>query len=196
MEYLYTEVLTERGNDAIEQRDEFCRIFDDLDESGLFTRVVLEEMRDFGARITTRYPRDWHGEAAVQFVRYVHAVATRPPGQSMQDIGHRSYYISTAFVFVGSPETMSDRGEEAYLSHVEFLRTRGYRRVYLTARGGSRIDNLSPRSESSGSIDMARRVAQSIRRDGLGTIERSMEYYTPDTSGNERKHILIEIDIS
>ena len=126
LEYLYKEVLAEGRDDFIEQRNEFCRIFDDLDESGLFTRVVLEEMRDFGARIVTRFPRDWHSEEAVQFVKYVHAVATREPGQDMQEVGHRSYYISTAFVFIGSIETMIDGGEGPYLSHIRRLRTNGY----------------------------------------------------------------------
>ena len=195
LQYLYEEVLTD-GDDEGKAREEFCRMFDVLDESGLFTRVFLEEMRDFGSRISTRYPRDWHGEEAAQFVRYIHAVATRLPGHSLQEVGHRGYYISTAFVFVGSPETMSDRGEEAYLSHVRFLRTRGYRRVYLTARGGSQFDTLSRHSISSLSIDMARQVSQSIEREGIGTIGRTMEYHTPDTMGNERQHVLIEIDIS
>ena len=195
LKYLYDEVMVEGENDEIKMRDEFCRIFDDLDESGLFTRVVLEEIRDFGARISTRFPRDWHREEVVNFVKYVHAVSTRPPGQLMQDVGHRSYHISTAFVFIGSLETMIDGGEKPYLAHIQRLRTDGYERAYLTARGGPRIDPLH-RSESSASINMASQVAQSIRHDGLGTIGRTMEYYTPDTEGKERKHILIEIDIS
>ena len=165
LKYLYDEVMAEGGEDDIKKRDEFCRSFDDLDESGLFTRVVLEEMRDFGARIATRFPRDWHGEEAVQFVKYVHAVATREPGQDMQEVGHRSYYISTAFVFIGNIETMIDGGEDPYLSHIRRLRTNGYRRAYLAARGGSRVDSLSllqffrkhQYGKTSGSIDSERR---------------------------------------
>ena len=195
LKYLYDEVMTEGEDDESKERDEFCRIFDDLDESGLFTRVVLEEMRDFGARIATRFPRDWHGEEAVQFVKYVHAVATRQPGQDMQEVGHRSYYISTAFVFIGSIETMIDGGEEPYLAHVRWLRTNGYRRAYLAARGGSRVDSFRS-SGSSVSIRMARLVAQSIQSEGTGTIQRTMQYYIPDNIGNQRTQILIEIDLS
>lgn len=195
LKYLYDEVMTEGEDDEGKERDEFCRIFDDLDESGLLTRVVLEEMRDFGARIATRFPRDWHGEEAVRFVRYVHAVATRHPGQDMQEVGHRSYYISTAFVFIGSIETMIDGGEEPYLIHVRRLRTNGYRRAYLAARGGSRVKSYSS-SDSSVSIRMARLVAESIQREGIGTVERTMQYYIPDNMGNQRVQILIEIDLS
>ena len=194
LQYLHEELLAESGDEA-QSREEFCEMFDALDESGLFTRVFLEEVRDFGARIATRYPRDWHNEAAAQFVKYVHAVVTRQPGQDMQEVGHRSYYISTAFVFIGSIETMLGRGEEPYLYHIGRLRTYGYRRVYLAARGGSRISFLR-NSDDSASINMARQVAQSVQRDGLGIIRRTMEYYFPDTTGNERRQILIEITLS
>lgn len=192
LEYLYKEVLSESGDDDIELRDEFCRIFDDLDESGLFTRVVLEEMRDFGTRIATRYPRDWHGNDAVQFVKYVHAVATRHPWEYLQDIGHRSYYISTAFVPVGTSETMTSGCEEPYLIHVRRLKDANYPKAYLIVRGASRSDN----SSKSASISMAFQVAKSIRQQGLGAVGRAIEFYAPDNTGNNRKNTLIKIALS
>ena len=165
LQYLYNEVLTEDGSDEGKAREEFCRMFDALDESGLFTRVFLEEMRDFGARIASRYPTPFHNAEAVQFAEYVYQFTTRPTGSDMGDIGYDgavaagewtvhsrlprrdANYISTAFVPVGTSETMTSGGEAPYLKHIQRLREAEYKKAYLIARGFSRSDN-SPESES------------------------------------------------
>ena len=121
LQYLYNEVLTEDGSDEGKAREEFCRMFDALDESGLFTRVFLEEMRDFGARIASRYPTPFHNAEAVQFAEYVYQFTTRPTGSDMGDIGYDGNYISTAFVPVGTSETMTSGGEAPYLKHIQRL---------------------------------------------------------------------------
>lgn len=75
LHYLHDDVLPAciRNTPVLE---EHCRICDALDENGLFTRVVLAELRDFGARIETRYPGEQHAAEAAEFVKYVHSVAT------------------------------------------------------------------------------------------------------------------------
>ena len=128
LQYLYNEVLTEDGSDEGKAREEFCRMFDALDESGLFTRVFLEEMRDFGARIASRYPTPFHNAEAVQFAEYVYQFTTRPTGSDMGDIGYDGNYISTAFVPVGTSETMTSGGEAPYLKHIQRLREAEYKK--------------------------------------------------------------------
>ena len=193
LQYLYDEVVESDG-DEFDPREEFRRMFDALDENGLFTRVVLEEMRDFGARIASRHPQPGHELEAEQFVQYVHKVVTRPQGQDLQEIGHRGSYMAIAFVLVGSPETMAARGETPYLNHIEILRSYGYQKAYLAARGGTPLD--SPDISESASIRMARQLANSIQERRAGTIGRVMEYDVPDDAGKRRKQILIEVTLT
>ena len=192
LQYLYNEVLTEDGSDEGKAREEFCRMFDALDESGLFTRVFLEEMRDFGARIASRYPTPFHNAETVQFAEYVYQFTTRPTGSDMGDIGYDGNYISTAFVPVGTSETMTSGGEAPYLKHIQRLREAEYKKAYLIARGFSRSDN-SPESES---IKMALQVGKSVRQQRLGVVGRAVEFYAPDNIGNNRKNVLIKIDLT
>ena len=191
LQYLHEEMLPD-GGDESRAREEFCRIFDALDENGLFTRVFLEEMRDFGARIASRYPTPFHNAEAVQFAEYVYEFAMRPSGHDMEDIGYDGNYISTAFVPVGTSETMTSGGETPYLKHIQRLREAEYQKAYLIARGFSRSDN-SPESES---IKMALQVGKSARQQRLGVVGRAVEYYAPDSTGNNRKHVLIKIDLA
>ena len=193
LQYLHDEVVGDDGGE-FDPREEFCRMFDALDENGLFTRVVLEEMRDFGARIASQYPQPGHELEAEQLVQYVHEVVTRPPGQDLPKIGHRGSYMAIAFVLVGSPDTMAAGGETPYLNHIEILRSYGYQKAYLAARGGPHPD--SPDTSESASIRMARRLSRSIQERQIGTIGRVMDYYVPDGLGKRRKQILIEVTLA
>ena len=191
LQYLYEEMLPDTGDEG-KAREEFCRMFDALDESGLFTRVFLEEMRDFGARISSRYPTPFHNAEAVQFAEYVYGFSTRPTGYDMGEIGYDGTYISTAFVPVGTIETMVSGGEEPYLRHIRRLKEVEYQRAYIIARGASRLGN----SSDSASINMALQVARSVRQQRLGTVGRTIEFYAPDNAGNNRKNILIKIGLA
>lgn len=193
LQYLHDEIIEGDGGEFTPQA-EFCRMFDALDGHGLFTRVVLEEMREFGIRIAAQYPQSGHELEAEQFVQYVHKVATRQQGQELQEIGHRGRYMAIAFVLVGSPDTMAERGESPYLNHIGILRSYGYQKAYLAARGGTPLDS-SDTSESA-SIRMARRLASSIQERRIGTTGRVMDYYVPDGRGKRRRQILIEVTLT
>ncbi|MYE55127.1 MAG: hypothetical protein F4X34_08040 [Chloroflexi bacterium] len=191
LQYLYGEMLPDSGEES-RAREEFCRIFDALDESGLFTRVFLEEIRDFGARISSRYPTPWHNAEAIQFAEYVYEFATRPAGYDMEDIGYDGTYISTALVPVGTLETMVSGGEEPYLRHIQRLKESEFQRAYIIARGAPSSGNPS----QSASINMALRVAKSVSQQRLGTVGRTIEFYAPDSNGSNRKNVLIKINLA
>lgn len=188
LQYLYNEILPEcmRITPGL---DEFCKIFDILDESGLFTRVVLEEIRDFGARISSRYPEALHAAEAASFVNYVCDVATRQKGEEMLDIGYRGQYIATAFVFIGIGEAMLQRGAMLYLDHLRRLRDARFEKAYLAARGIPKKGTV----ETSLSINMAERVGYLAERAKLAKRGRTMRYYAITQQGESRLHTLIEL---
>ena len=190
LQYLYGEVLPEWTKDT-PGLDDFCKVFDVLDENGLFTRVVLEEIRDFGARIETRYPEESQAVEAAEFVKYVHDVATRQTGEEMLDIGHLGQHIATAFVFIGTGEEMLSRGPTTYLNHIRRLRDAGFEKAYLAARGTPK-----KRTEITHSIKMAERVSYLAERAKLAKRGRAMRYYATTQDGTSRLHTLIEMRIS
>lgn len=80
---------------------------------------------------------------------------------------------------------------------IDILRSYGYQKAYLAARGGPPLDSPdSPDISESASIRMARQLASSIQERRAGTIGRVMEYDVPDDTGNRRKQILIEVTLA
>jgi len=188
LQYLYNEVLPACISDT-PSLDEYCRMFDTLDENGLFTRVFLEEIRIFGTRIETRYPQESHTKEASEFLKYVYNVATRPKGEELAEIGHSGRYISTAFVFVGIGRTMLQEGAATYLRHLQRLRNEGYERAYLAARGNLKEET----KEASLSIQIAERASYLAEYKNLVKRSRSMRYYATTQGGSTREHALIEL---
>jgi hypothetical protein len=188
LHYLYNEVVPACSR-AKPDLDRFCRMFDTLDEDGLFTRVVLAEVRDFGARIETRYPEESHGVEAAQFVNYVHDVGTREAHEDSASVGHLGRYIRTAFVFIGIGVKMAEARETPYMNHLRRLRAMGYEKAYLAARGGSQ------RGETSASMEMTQYVADLAQSSKLATRGRTMRYSVMDPEGRSRETMLIEMTI-
>lgn len=187
LQYLYDEVLPICAKE-IPQLEDFCTVFDVLDENGVFTRVLLEEFRDFGARIETRYPEESHALEAAAFVSYVYDMATKPAGEEMPDVGHLGRYIATAFVLIGTGETMFSRGATPYLNHLQRLKDAGFDKAYLIARGPGKKDSGTTRS-----IHMAQRVSCLAERAKLAKRGRAMRYYAITRDGDNRLHTLIEM---
>lgn len=187
LQYLYDDVLPTCAKD-IPGLDDFCKIFDTLDDNGLFTRVILEELRDFGARVETRFPEESHRVESTKFVNYVYDVATRQTGEESLDIGYLGQHIATAFVFIGTGEKMLSKGPAIYLNHIRKLRDAGFERAYLAARGGSKR-----REEITLSINMAERVSYLVERANLAKRGRAMRYYATTRDGTTRLHILTEL---
>jgi len=180
LNYLCKEVIEPQIAETPEL-DKLCRIFDRLDEQGLFTKVVLRELRDFGAKVGSRYPTNEHKQETKQLVEYMDAVATRSPGERMDQVGCQGTYITMGFLFVGDIDKIASLGATPYLSHIQKLKARKLERVYIAARGDY--------------ISMADRLSYLAERGKLAKRIKSKRYYASDTSGRRREHILIEMQL-
>lgn len=180
LQYLYDDVVPMMKAESPDL-DGFCSTFDYLDQRGLLTRVVLREFRDFGASVESHYPQQEHADEARGFIEYVHTVASRSPGEDMVEPGYRGQYIATAFVLIGIEDRIASEGATPYLRHLRFLRSRGFKRALLAARGRS--------------IDMAQRVSYLAEKASLAKRRASKEYFARDATGRRRRHCLIEMAI-
>jgi len=175
LNYLYKEVIEPEIVEKPEL-DKLCTILDRLDEQGLFTKVALRELRDFGVKIGSRYPTEAHKQEARQFVEYMNAVATRPPGEHMEEVGCLGTHISMGFVFVGTSGTVIH-----YLRHLQRLKAMQVERAYIAAR-----DDW---------IDTAERTSYLAEKGNIAKRLKSKRYYATDTLGQRREHTLIETQL-
>jgi|GEM_PF-4484435 hypothetical protein len=104
------------------------------------------------------------------------AVATRPPGEHMEEVGCLGNYISMGFVFVGTDDTMT-----RYLRHLQRLKAMQVERAYIAAR-----DDW---------INIAERASYLAEKRNLAKRIKSKRYYATDTLGQRREHILIEMQL-
>lgn len=176
--YLYEEVIKPEL-DANADLQRFCTIFERLDEQGLFIKVILRELRDFGARIGFRLPDAAHRKEAKEFIEYMDVIATRAPGEEC-DTHFQGNFISMGFVWVGKSNKVARTGTILYIQAVEWKKNMGIARIYIGARDAF--------------VDTAIRAAYLAEKRGVGKMLKPKEYYAVDTEGRRRKCILIEME--
>lgn len=180
LSYLYKEVM----EPEIAERpdlDKLCRILDRFDEKGLFTKVVLRELRDFGAKVGSHYPTEVHKNETRQFVEYMDVIAKRQPHEKCET-DFRGNCISMRLMMVGTVDTLATKGIAGYLQAIQWAKSRNIERVYIAAR-----DKYIPEAE---------RTAYLAQKQGLGKIAgKPKKYFATDTQGERRENILIEMQL-
>lgn len=180
LNYLYKEVIEPETREKPEL-DKLCTILDRFDEQGLFTKVVLRELRDFAAKVRSRYPTDAHKSETRQFVDYMDVIAKRQPGERCET-DFMGNCISMRLMMVGTIDTLATKGIAGYLQAIQWAKGKNIERVYIAAR-----DNYIPEAE---------RTAYLAQKQGLGKIMGKPKiYHATDTQGVRRENILIEMQL-
>jgi small subunit ribosomal protein S1 len=181
LEYLYNKVLS----GEIEREPELqqhCERMDRLDDHGLFTRVVVRELIDFGASCADRFPSEIHRREPLGLLDYLDSVVSREPGVDMKETAYQGRYISVGFVFVGSSYKMASEGERPYLNHIRRLKGDGVIKAYIVARGAN--------------VQAAELIADSAERQGLGKTVTRARYVATDRKGTPGAHVIVEFDLA
>jgi len=177
--YLYKEVIEPAIAEKAEL-DKLCCTLDGLDEHGLFTKVVLRELRDFVAKVRSRYPTYAHKNETRQFVEYMNAIATRAPGD-VCETDFQGNCISMGFVFIGTSPKIQAEGAVPYLRAIQWRKSMGLDRIYIAARDWA--------------VDIAERTSYLAEKAKLAKVLKRRQYYAIDSLGQRRKHILIEMQL-
>lgn len=178
--YLHQEILEPEIAEKPEL-DKLCNVLDRLDEQGLFTKVILRELRDFGAKVESRYPTEAHKKETRQFVEYMDVIATRAPREDC-DTQFQGAYISMGFVFVGTAGKIQTEGLAPYLRAIQYKKGIKIERIYMAAR-----DQY---------LDKAERLARLAEKRGFGKIvKKPMRYHATNSLGQRREHIIIEMQL-
>jgi len=180
LNYLYKEVIEPETGER-PKLDKLCTTLDRFDEQGLFTKVVLRELRDFAAKVRSRYPTDAHKNETRQFVEYMDVIAKRQPGEKCE-LDFMGNCISMGLIMVGTVDTLATKGIVGYLQAIKWAKGMNIERVYVTARDKH--------------ITEAERTAYLAQKQGLGRIVgKPKTYVATDSLGQQRKNILVEIQL-
>lgn len=107
-----------------------------LDHHGLFTRVVLREFAALGHRLVGQLPVATASAESLEFVTYLHRVATKNAFQDLSDdLAFRRTHFQVGMVLIARPAVYAVHGTSAYTRRVGLYGTEGVSTVYLAARG-------------------------------------------------------------
>lgn len=90
------------GTDPASQTMRYCARMQTIDDGGLFDTAVLSGFRGFGAAVLGTHPRVRHKKESAAFIRWVHDIATRPPGDESVPLSFPGREIRCAFAPIGS----------------------------------------------------------------------------------------------
>ena len=131
VEWFFENRLSPIRQSSEELRREFERI-EDLDERGLFTRILLVELEEFGEVILGRTPRPYMVGEVQGLVDFLHRVATKRPGEDIP-LEYRRAYIKISVILVAKTERILNKGIEPYVKAMTYRANRDFNTVYVLA---------------------------------------------------------------
>ena len=112
--------------------------FLDMEEFGLFGRLFLPEVSEYGFRERESGPRCRHREELTDFVQWLRDLASDTEYRTEARLAFNGTSMRVHVVPVGIWGKILEQGTQPYVNAVEFCRDHGARTVYLVARGHSR----------------------------------------------------------
>ena len=112
--------------------------FLDMEEFGLFSKLFLPEVYEYGIREHVGGPRCRHREELSQFVRWLRDLASDTEYRTQTELQFAGDSMIVEVVPVGMWGKIIEKGIHPYVTAVEYSRNHNVHTVYLVARGQSR----------------------------------------------------------
>lgn len=130
--YFVTEIMRPKieGDPEIK---EFCTVIDTLDERGLFTRVLLRELKELGYR---RAGVTETGDTVFEtgeFTKFLNEIARKEQGEDVPLTFSRNY-IKVSIILIAKPET-GIIGADPFIRRIKQKIKEGINVIYIFARG-------------------------------------------------------------
>jgi small subunit ribosomal protein S1 len=130
--YFYREILLPKVNKDPEIK-EFCSVIEKLEERGLFTRVLLRELKDLGyRRAGITETGDTVFETA-QFTKFLNEIAQKEQGKDVP-LTFNGRFIKLAIILVARPETEM-LGVTPFIKRIREKIEKRINVIYIFARG-------------------------------------------------------------
>ena len=132
----------------------------ELQSTGYFSRIFLNELRELGDRITAALPDKQVGDEARKFLDFLVDIARRDePG----DLDFRGRRIAVSLLLVAEKGKIRRKGFRPYLRRIEQFVRAGTPGIYICGRG----------SENVAAVE---RLLREVSRQGILTVLRSPRY--------------------
>ena len=111
--------------------EEFCKMLEEIDRAGWFTRIFLRELKEAGIELKDRFPDENVNEEVVGFLRFLHRIVTKRQDESVPLL-FLGKLIKTSIALIARPEAVD---LEPHKKRIRDNVLRGVRSFYLAARG-------------------------------------------------------------
>ena len=101
-----------------------------IDERGLFERLMLVELEDFSTRVHGMTARPHMVGEVEDLVKWLHQLATKPEGVDVP-LQMRRAYISVGIVLIAKMSTISEQGIGPYRTAIEYNLRKKLDTIYL-----------------------------------------------------------------
>ena len=160
-----------------------------IDESGLFTRLLLVELDEFCRRIFGQAPTPTMGREIGHFVDFLHSLATKPPGHNVP-LAIRSAHISVGVILVAKTRTIIDQGVQPYVMAIKANVRRGVEIQYLLVFEKGWLGATSHR-EVARFNERVSDLRQCIATDTVLVEDFAVDFDSADPDGRRRQATLV-----
>jgi small subunit ribosomal protein S1 len=157
---------------------EKCDKLEEIDDNGLFTRVILRELNALGEKQFGRTPKVEHYIESEEFLDFIYNVVTREYDDNTPLVYNKKVF-KVGFLLVAKAETYIKYGLEAY-----------YRRIRLGLASGVKTFYLLARSEK---VEILEKVAKELLHTGNFILKNTPKEYI-DT--HNRKCICYSLEVN
>lgn len=112
---------------------EKCDTIEEIDEAGLFTRILLRELDDFGTKLYGRNIKIEHKDEANNLLTFIFDISTREPDDNTP-LAFHGVIIKVGVLLVAKVETYQKYGLAPYLRRIKLGLARNIDSFYLLAR--------------------------------------------------------------
>lgn len=123
---------TSESSDVFER----CELIEDIDDNGLFTRILLRELDLFGKKLHGRTIKEEYKRESDEFLRFVNQISIREYDDDTP-LAFSKQILKVGIVLVAKEETFINYGIKPYLRRIKLGMSKGIESFYLLARGAS-----------------------------------------------------------
>lgn len=127
---------------------QYCNTVENLDERGLFTKILLREFHDVGILMYPRTADEAVIEETKQFVTFLNGIATKGRGEDV-DLAFNRKTIRVSIIIVARLEVIDSYGSQPYLSRITNCLQEGIETIYISAWGRSNVEAAKKIAERS-----------------------------------------------
>lgn len=168
------------NENKIESNEVFekCEKIEEIDDNGLFTRVLLKELNGLGEQQFGRLPKEIHKVEGDEFLDFVYNIVIRDYDDNTPLVYNKTIF-KVGFLLVAKADTYVNYGLEAY-----------YRRIRLGLANGIKNFYLLARSEK---VEILEKVANELIQTGNFILKNAPKEYIDNLN---RKCICFSLEIN